>query len=497
MRNRKHKITSMLLLLCVAGSLLAAGGPAMAASCAETNHPGGDWSMYGQNLANTRNQAAETTIDATNVGGLEAAWAFSAADHGATGSFQSTPVVAEGCVYLTTASGFVFALNADTGAIVWGGRYAETVSGTCCGGTMFAPAVHDGVVYIAVASNPSTSTAKEGPYAIALDAHTGELIWRSEPIDDEPGAYTNSSAVYFDGLVLLGTSNAEMGTVVAGGFVILDAETGDVRVRTRTIPQDQRDNGFAGGSIWSTAAIDATNKYAYYSTGQPAGWFDRESEFVNAIIKIDVDQTRPSFGEIVDVDKGTWDNAPYVDVDFAGSPTLYTDENGQPMVTAYQKSGWLHAAYRRHMTHAWSTPLSPIGTAVGNYASTATDGTNIYAMATYPGQIVSVNGTTGLPNWVSPVGTTLGANPVTYANGVVYQADGKGVLDAVDAATGRLVLARPMSADLPAGRACVNQGGGVAVARNTVFAVCGDGQGENSFGPSDSATGWLVAYRLP
>jgi hypothetical protein len=75
----------------------------------------------------------------------------------------------------------------------------------------------------------------------------------------------------------------------------------------------------------------------------------------------------------------------------------------------------------------------------------------------------------------------------------VWLASGLGILHAFDAATGAPLLARPMQVD--AGGFCMNAGGGVAIARNTVYAVCGDG--EPGLGSNEGAGGYIVAYRLP
>lgn len=509
-------------ILAVLASVFAGWSAGAEGSCAASGHPGGDWPTLGQNLSNSRSQALETSIGTGNVGTLEMAWEFSPADQAATGQIQSTPVVAEGCVYITTSSGYVFALNADTGALVWHKRVEETVADVCCGGTLFAPAVHNGVAYINVSHNPTSSTDMKGPYVLALNSQTGDLIWKSEQVAWEDGSYTNSSAVYFDGMIFIGISNPEMEPNQTGGFALVDASPvcsaagvaacaspvdgatgGSIIKRTRTIPDDQYAANYGGGSIWSTPAIDPVTKYAFVGTGQPAPWMGNESEFTNAIVKIDLDRTRATFGQIVGARKGQWDSEvrpdmpiPYVDVDMAASPTLYVDATGQQMVAALQKSGWVHAGYTRHMSNAWSIPVAPYGWALGNYASTATDGKgNVFAHGTYPGQVFSLNGTTGLPNWVAPAVTFLGANPLTYTNGVVYLADGKGFLNAFDAETGVLLVHRPMLADT--GAVCLNAGGGVSIARNTVYAVCGDGEVGFSIGPTDSASGWLIAYRLP
>ena len=483
------------------------------AKCASARHPGGDWPSYGQDLANTRSQGKEKKIDVSNAGSLVPAWTFSADfDAGETGAFQSTPVIAEGCLYMTNGSGWIFALNADSGKLVWKGRYEKTVEGVCCGATLFAPTVSKGVLYQLVSRNPETAGDGKGPYALAIDAHSGQVIWRSKPVSTEAGAYTNASSVLYKGLLLMGISGAEGGDHNVGGYAILDARNGKILVRTHTVPARLIEEGYGGGSIWTTAAVDARTGFAYAGTGQPTNPY-AEYHRVNSIVKIDLNRRSRTFGEIVDSYKATPDsrthNTPqcqegpreaatatctYTDVDFGASPTLLRDRLGRQLVVEYQKDGTLHGVYTDGMVGAWRTALAPFGHAPGNYASTATDGTSVFGAGTYPGQIFSIGRDYGGYNWAAPAPTAFGANPLSYANGVVYHADGKGVLHGLDAANGAPLLQRGMQADV--GGQCLNTGGGVAIARNTVYAVCGE-RGVTFFGPSDVETGWVIAYRLP
>lgn len=494
----------------VAAPVAADQAKAGDAKCANPKHPGGDWPSYGQNLSNTRAQTKEKTIDTTNVVSLTTKWAFTGTDEGGTGPFHSTPVIAEGCAYIASGSGWIFALNADTGDLVWKGDFADTVEGVCCGGTMFAPTVRAGILYQLVSRNSSSAGKGKGPFAIALDAHTGKEIWTSDSVAAEPGAYTNASIVLFKDLIFFGISGAEGGDQNAGGYAILDATNGEVLTRRHTVPSAQVEDGFGGGSIWTTAAVDTKTGHAYAGTGQPTNP-NREHELINAIVKIDLNRKSDTFGDIVDAYKATPDSRAhgqspcqegprevshatcvYTDVDFGASPTLLEDSRGNKLVVEFQKSGVVHAAYRDTMLKAWETLISPIGAPLGNYTSTATDGESVFAVGTYPGQMFSLGRDFGGYEWVAPVVTTFGANPVSYANGVVYHADGKGYLDAYDAATGVPLLHRPMQPD--AGP-CLNSGGGVAIARNTVYAVCGDG-GTNGGFQNDGETGWLIAYSL-
>src|SRR5438067_5179942 len=114
-----------------------AGEKATAARCAQAHAPGGEWPSYGHDLHNTRTQDDERKIGPSNVASLQPAWAFSIAGVGATGNFQSTPVVADGCMFVTTSAGWVIAVNADTAKLVWKRPAAKKTSGFL--GGLFAP----------------------------------------------------------------------------------------------------------------------------------------------------------------------------------------------------------------------------------------------------------------------------------------------------------------------------------------------------------------------
>src|SRR5205085_2134570 len=64
-------------------------------------------------------QFHEKTIAAADVPRLTTAWTFSAVANGGEGDFTGTPVVADGCMYAATTRGWLFAVNADTGKLVW------------------------------------------------------------------------------------------------------------------------------------------------------------------------------------------------------------------------------------------------------------------------------------------------------------------------------------------------------------------------------------------
>ncbi len=142
------------------------------------------------------------------------------------GAVRSSPVVVGGAVYVGSADGHVYALDAATGKPRWRYRTGGPVHSSA--------AVADGVVYI----------GSDDRHLYALDAATGEPRWRFRrhhaPVRNAPGvAY---------GLVFAG-----FGTYGGGGLSGIDAATGRERWRYR----------FRGMNAGPTApAFDAQTVYA-------------------------------------------------------------------------------------------------------------------------------------------------------------------------------------------------------------------------------------------
>src|SRR4051794_6748357 len=167
-------------------------------SCAAPDAPGGDWPMYGQDLAANRVQSAERVVHPL----LRPLWTFDANFWTRTTNNEVTgyPVVADGCVYVGSSTGndaagnhrpgWVFALNADTGQVAWQTRVP--------GGVYSTVAVADGAVYAFVSRVGS-------PLLVALDQRTGRVLWQTV-VDRQVGSDAVSSPIVYDGMVWVGVS---------------------------------------------------------------------------------------------------------------------------------------------------------------------------------------------------------------------------------------------------------------------------------------------------
>lgn len=476
MRMLVRLLTATALL----SSLLAAGTPARADAACASASGGGDWFTRSGDLSGRRFQPAEDQISTETAGLLGVAWATPA------GGISGTPIVAGGCVYFGSGGGRVTALNADTGARVW-----TTTAGSGGGASL---TYADGRVF----GNILTPT---GVGMAAFDASTGTVLWTKD-VDDQYGVTVNGSPVAFDGMVLTGIAagiqeleSGDNRVIMRGGYVLLDQTEGRLIHKGYTIPDADFAAGYAGGGLWSTPAVDTATGYAYFGTGNP--YSGREHPRTNAIIKIDVDRSRPTFGEIVDSYKGIADlyfsnfttkpaceqtNAfvpcEPLDIDFGGSPNLWTDARGRTLVGDLQKAGAYHAVDTTTMDGLWIATIS-YPSMFGNAGTAAVDGDRVYATV-QPGAMFGVAGNTGAINWAFPTGGTGWATVNSVANGVVYQAD-HGVLRALDAATGLPVAVRSLALDT-GGPAASALDGGVAIARHRLYVNGGE---------------QLVAYELP
>jgi polyvinyl alcohol dehydrogenase (cytochrome) len=480
------------LLGLVAVVVLAGSGAAARATslvqrpCTRWSDSGGEWPMYGGDLTNSRDQVAETTLVPAVASTLAPAWTFTTADGGA---FNSTPAVSGGCAFIGSDKGVVYAFRADTGAVVWQRTLEAATPGL--GGVIVGSPFVEGrqVIYLVNETG--------APYAISLDRATGEVLWRSAPVDTTPGMYTNASPMVFDGVLFFGLSAPEGLSTGQGGWALLDAKTGAILKVVPTIPVADQAKGYAGGGIWTTPAYDARGHYAYVGAGNPNSK-TMEHTYVNAILKIDMSRRHPTFGTVVRSYKGNVDQytetlkvlsqtpacaasdvedfawplddpvCGQLDLDFGASPNLYRAQDGRLVVGELQKSGVYHAAAADDMSPRW-TALIGGSCAACNAASTAVDANGIAAVGTPGGVLYSLGRDDGSRRWALPIGGGAHYQSMSTAAGVVYTIDTYGFLDAVDSTTGALILHRPMAADV--GAATLQLGSsGIAIAGRTVFA---------------------------
>jgi quinohemoprotein ethanol dehydrogenase len=183
------------------------------------DNPGGDWA--GSRFSRL------TDIDRDNVGELGLAWEYGLGTHRVQ---EATPVVVGGVMYTSGNLGRVYALNAATGEALW--TFEPEVDmqvnrAACCDQANRGVQVAHGKVFVG---------SLDG-YLYALDAETGAVAWRTDTIDDRQRGYTITGAPEIAGdLVIIGNAGAEYD--VRGYVTAYDVADGSEAWRFWTIPRD-------------------------------------------------------------------------------------------------------------------------------------------------------------------------------------------------------------------------------------------------------------------
>ncbi len=132
------------------------------------------WPSYGRDYGNRRYSPLKQ-INRDNVAGLKPLWTFKS---GISATFQATPIVVDGIMYLSLPFDHVVALDAATGRELWRYQHKRIQSRPmCCGPANRGVAVGYGKVFI------GTVDAR----LVALDAKSGKLLWDIDVAGDGAG----------------------------------------------------------------------------------------------------------------------------------------------------------------------------------------------------------------------------------------------------------------------------------------------------------------------
>ena len=129
---------------------------------------------------------------------LALAWDFR---NGIVSGYETSPIVVDGVMYISTPLNHVVALDAATGAKKWEYAHQYTTTIDCCGPINRGVAVYGGRVFM------GTVDAR----LVALDAASGSKLWDVQVGANELGYHITSAPVAVAGLVITGISCGEQG----------------------------------------------------------------------------------------------------------------------------------------------------------------------------------------------------------------------------------------------------------------------------------------------
>jgi alcohol dehydrogenase (cytochrome c) len=260
-------------------------------------------------------------ISTENVKKLVPVWSFST---GVDSGHESPPIVNNGMMFVSTPYNQVIALDAKTGDLIWRYKRELPEEFAALHNTNRGVALHGDKVYLAALD----------AVLVALDAKTGKVAWEAEVGDWQTGQYMTIAPLVVNGKVMIGISGGEFG--VRGFVQAFDAESGKPVWKTYTIPEpgqpgsetwEKPDTWKRGGaSVWMTGNYDPETKLTYWGTGNASPWFGDQRPgdnlFTSSTIALD-----PDTGEMKGHFQYHWNDS------------WDWDEMNAPMVVDYEKDG--------------------------------------------------------------------------------------------------------------------------------------------------------------
>ncbi len=253
-----------------------------------------NWLTYSGNYASHRFSALDE-INASNVHRLRVEWAYQV---GGGSIVETTPLVVDGIMYLTEPPSTVTALDARTGQRIW--RWSPDMPSRVK--HIGFPQVNRGVAILDGTVLVGTLHA----HLVALDATTGAVKWDVTVGDNDLGFSLTLAPLAVDGRVIVGVSGGEAG--IRGYIDAYDAETGTLDWRLYTVPEpgepgsetwggDSWQTG--GGSTWLTGSYDPELNLLYWTVGNPAPDWNGDERPGDNLYTCSLLAVRPETGEMV------------------------------------------------------------------------------------------------------------------------------------------------------------------------------------------------------
>jgi alcohol dehydrogenase (cytochrome c) len=228
--------------------LLAAGGNAK------------EWLTHTHDLSGTRYSGLRE-IDAGNVSRLRAVCTMR---FGEPGNFQTGPVVYRGTMYIGTGW-ITAALDAATCRPRWRHEWRHTLGDIP---TYRGVAIKDGRVIRGTADG----------YLLALDAEDGELLWSRKIADPNRGERINMPPLIYDDLIYVGPAMGE--NAIKGWIGAFKLENGERVWRFNIVPEPgepgyetwaQPENfPLGGGGVWTPLSVDVARGLLHVAASNPA-----------------------------------------------------------------------------------------------------------------------------------------------------------------------------------------------------------------------------------
>jgi outer membrane protein assembly factor BamB len=362
-----------------------------------------------------------TAITRDNVTDLAEAWTWNPDPPTQEGQppaqLYSSPTVFDGRIYIGSNTGDFYALDEDTGSVIWKQSFGYLEKSETCGArglTSTATVAND-----PTSDRPTVYVAAADGFLYALNTEDGSVVWKSFVVETPNMGHNWSSPTVVDGRIYMGVASHCI-SVLRGGVKEFDQATGELLNTYYSVPED-----VVGGSVWSSTAVNAAGD-VFVSTGNANPETTNTTKIGDSysIIRLN--------GKTLAKEDGWTAPLGGTDLDFGGSPTLFSAEGGTEMVGACNKDGNYYALEQARLSAGpvwierisgkWPEEGNCLGAAIWDSdhqrlfvagAQTTIDGT------AYQGSIRRLDPATGEFIWETGLPSVAWGSPTMNGAGVI------------------------------------------------------------------------------
>lgn len=314
---------------------------------------------WGIDAENTRLiSAKQAGLAAKDLSRLKLKWAFEFPN---VSRAIAQPLIAGGGLFVGSADGTVYALDARSGCLHWTYKARAEIQGGV-------------VLQENRKGKPKLFFADRTAHVYALDAASGELIWNMR-MDEHPTATIMGTPALYKNRLLVPVMSMEENAGGAdypcctfrGSLAAVEAATGKTLWKRYTIPSPAVEHsknalgvpqyGPSGAGLWSAPTVDKRRGLIYFTTGN--GYSEPGDENSDAVFALDLDsgEVRWRTQTFASDNWNSWDylcrldpklnsspgcpslKKPGPDIDFTTSPVLVRGKRHTDIVAAGRKDG--------------------------------------------------------------------------------------------------------------------------------------------------------------
>jgi len=281
-------------VLCAAIAVRAQSQPVTFDRLVKADQEPANWMMYSQTYNGWRFSRLNQ-INTQTVKNLQVKWLFQGRHEQ---KFETTPLVVDGIMYLTRPENDIFAVDAETGRVLWVYSHKNPErTYNCCGKVNRGLAILGNTLFMNTLDM----------HIIAIDAKSGREIWKTKMYDyAEAGGYAATGApLVVKDKIIVGMAGGEH--PISGFLDAYDVATGKHLWRFHTIPQPGEANfgswagdswKYGGVSTWNNGSYDPETNTVFWGTSNPWPDYNRDGRAGDDLYSCSVLALDPDTGKL-------------------------------------------------------------------------------------------------------------------------------------------------------------------------------------------------------